>query len=319
MKPPVVAVVAYQHFSPYHLSVPCLIFSDEILNGQKLFSLKVSAESSTPVRASYGISLAASHGLEVLQDADIVIIPGWHDPATPPSPELIAALRSAHARGARIVGLCLGTYVLAYAGLLDGHRAATHWEAESDFTRRFPQVCLDANALYVDDQGIVTSAGTAAGVDCCLYLVRSYYGSRITNQIARRMVVPSYRAGGQAQFIERPVPVSTLDARINTLLTYLRENLNEKLSLDALAQQAHMSRRTLTRSFHQATGMSVGEWLQAERLHRTQELLESSAHGVEAIAGLVGFGTATALRQQFKQTFGVSPVEWRKQFRKVDF
>ena len=319
MKPPVVAVVAYQHFSPYHLSVPCLIFSDEILNGQKLFSLKVSAESSTPVRASYGISLAASHGLEVLQDADIVIIPGWHDPATPPSPELIAALRSAHARGARIVGLCLGTYVLAYAGLLDGHRAATHWEAESDFTRRFPQVCLDANALYVDDQGIVTSAGTAAGVDCCLYLVRSYYGSHITNQIARRMVVPSYREGGQAQFIERPVPVSTLDARINALLTYLRENLNEKLSLDALAQQAHMSRRTLTRSFHQATVMSVGEWLQAERLHRTQELLESSAHGVEAIAGLVGFGTATALRQQFKQTFGVSPVEWRKQFRKVDF
>lgn len=319
MKPPVVAVVAYQHFSPYHLSVPCLIFSDEILNGQKLFSLKVSAESSTPVRASYGISLAASHGLEVLQDADIVIIPGWHDPATPPSPELIAALRSAHARGARIVGLCLGTYVLAYAGLLDGHRAATHWEAESDFTRRFPQVCLDANALYVDDQGIVTSAGTAAGVDCCLYLVRSYYGSHITNQIARRMVVPSYREGGQAQFIERPVPVSTLDARINALLTYLRENLNEKLSLDALAQQAHMSRRTLTRSFHQATGMSVGEWLQAERLHQTQELLESSAHGVEAIAGLVGFGTATALRQQFKQTFGVSPVEWRKQFRKVDF
>ena len=319
MKPPVVAVVAYQHFCPYHLSVPCLIFSDEILNGQKLFSLKVSAESSTPVRASYGISLAASHGLEVLQDADIVIIPGWHDPATPPSPELIAALRSAHARGAHIVGLCLGTYVLAYAGLLDGHRAATHWEAESDFTRRFPQVCLDANALYVDDQGIVTSAGTAAGVDCCLYLVRSYYGSHITNQIARRMVVPSYREGGQAQFIERPVPVSTLDARINALLTYLRENLNEKLSLDALAQQAHMSRRTLTRSFHQATGMSVGEWLQAERLHRTQELLESSAHGVEAIAGLVGFGTATALRQQFKQTFGVSPVEWRKQFRKVDF
>ena len=319
MIPPVVVVVAYQHFSPYHLSVPCLIFSDEILHGRQLFSLKVCAESIAPVQASYGISLATTHGLEVLQEADVVIIPGWHDPATTPSPELIAALRRTHARGVRIVGLCLGAYVLAYAGLLDGHRAATHWEAESDFTRRFPQVCLDANALYVDDQGIVTSAGTAAGVDCCLYLVRSYYGSRIANQIARRMVVPSYREGGQAQFIERPVPVSTLDARINALLTYLRENLNEKLSLDALAQQAHMSRRTLTRSFHQATGMSVGEWLQAERLHRTQELLESSAHGVEAIAGLVGFGTATALRQQFKQTFGVSPVEWRKQFRKVDF
>lgn len=318
MAPPVVAVVAYQHFSPYHLSVPCLIFSDEFLQGQKLFSLKVCAESTVPVHASYGISLAASHGLEVLQDADIVIIPGWHDPATSPSPELIAALRSAHARGARIVGLCLGTYVLAYAGLLNGHRAATHWEAESDFTRRFPQVCLDANALYVDDQGIVTSAGTAAGVDCCLYLVRNCYGSRIANQIARRLVVPSYREGGQAQFIERPVPVSTLDSRINALLAYLRENLCEKSSLNALAQQAHMSRRTLSRSFHQATGMSVGEWLQAERLSRTQELLESSAHAVETIAGLVGYGTATALRQQFKQAFGISPVEWRKQFRRVD-
>lgn len=133
------------------------------------------------------------------------------------------------------------------------------------------------------------------------------------------MVVPSYREGGQAQFIERPVPVSTLDARINALLAYLRENLNEKLSLDALVQQVHMSRRTLTRSFHQATGMSIGEWLQAERLHRTQELLESSDHLVEVIAGLAGFGTATALRLQFKQAFGISPAEWRKHFRQVDF
>lgn len=318
MAPPVVAVVAYQHFSPYHLSVPCLIFSDEILHGQQLFSLKICAESTVPVQASYGISLAATYGLEALHDADIVIIPGWHDPAASPSPELIEALRSAHARGTRIVGLCLGTYVLAYAGLLNGLRAATHWEAEADFTRRFPQVSLDANALYVDDQGIVTSAGTAAGVDCCLYLVRNYYGSRIANQIARRLVVPSYREGGQAQFIERPVPISTLDVRINALLAYLRENLSEKMSLNTLAQQAHMSRRTLTRSFHQATGMSIGEWLQTERLRRTQELLESSAHPVETIAGLVGFGTATALRQHFKQAFGISPVEWRKHFRKGD-
>lgn len=318
MTPPIVAVVAYQHFSPYHLSVPCLIFSDEILHGRKLFSLKVCAESTAPVQASYGISLTTPYGLEVLQEADIIIIPGWHDPAKSPSPELIAALRNAHARGARIVGLCLGTYVLAYAGLLNGHRAATHWEAESDFTRRFPQVSLDANALYVDDQGVVTSAGTAAGVDCCLYLVRSHYGSRIANQIARRLVVPSYREGGQAQFIERPVPVSTLDTRINALLAYLRENLSGKMSLEALAQQRHMSRRTLTRSFHLATGMSIGKWLQAERLRQTQELLESSAHSVEAIAGLVGFGTATALRQQFKQAFGISPIEWRKQFRRGD-
>lgn len=258
MKPPVVAVVAYQHFSPYHLSVPCLIFSDEILNGQKLFSLKVSAESSTPVRASYGASLAALHGLEVLQDADIVIIPGWHDPATPPSPELIAALRSGSRPKAPASWACVWEptcWPTPDCSMATGRQRTGKLRATSRADSR-KSVWMPMRSTWMT-KGIVTSAGTAAGVDCCLYLVRSYYGSHITNQIARRMVVPSYREGGQAQFIERPVPVSTLDARINALLTYLRENLNEKLSLDALAQQAHMSRRTLTRSFHQATGMSV--------------------------------------------------------------
>lgn len=314
---PSVAVVAYQRFSPYHLSVPCLIFGEDILHGQKLFSLKVCADGRGPVRAEHGLSLDTPFHLDALSNADIVIVPGWHDSAVAPSAELIQALRSAHARGAQVVGLCLGTYVLAYAGLLDGRKAATHWEAEADFVRRFPQVQLDANALYVDDGGIVTSAGTAAGVDCCLYIVREHHGSAIANKIARRMVVPTYREGGQAQFIEKPVPVSTHDARINALLEHLRHNLNANCSLDDLASRMHLSRRTLTRSFHQATGLSIGAWLQAERLRRTQELLESSSHSMEAIAGLVGFGTATSLRQHFKQAFGVSPTEWRRSFRKA--
>jgi len=318
MAQPSVAVVAYQYFSPYHLSIPCLIFGNEILHGQALFSLRVCAERNAPVAAAHGLSLAPEFGLEALLDAEIVIIPGWHDIEAPPSPELIVALRAAHARGALIVGLCLGAYVLAYAGLLDGRKAATHWEAEADFMRRFPQVCLDANALYVEDNRIVTSAGTAAGIDCCLYLVRKCYGTSTANKIARRLVVPTFREGGQAQFIDKPVPISTHDARVNALLAHLRENLSVQYSLDELAQRVHLSRRSLTRSFKQATGMSIGGWLQAERLSHAQELLESSAHSIEAIAGLVGFGSATVLRQHFRHAFGVSPVEWRRSFRKAD-
>jgi len=315
---PCVAVVAYPDFSPYHLSVPCLIFGGDILHHGHLFSLQVCAEDARPVRASHGFSLAPPTGLEALADADIVIVPGWRDPAVSPSPALVKALHAAHARGAQVVGLCLGTYVLAYAGLLDGRKAATHWEAEDDFVKRFPQVQLDTNALYVEDGGLLTSAGAAAGMDCCLYLVRKRYGGAIANRIARRLVVPTYREGGQAQFIEKPVPVSTHDARINTLLEYLRSNLDTPLSLDDLAQQAHLSRRTLTRAFQQATGMSVGEWLLAERLRRAQELLESSEHSVEVIAGLVGFGSATSLRQHFHKAFGIAPGEWRRHFRKGD-
>lgn len=227
---------------------------------------------------------------------------------------LLDALIAARARGARLVGLCLGTYVLAYAGLLEGRRASTHWEYEQDFMSRFPAVQLDTNALYVDDEGLVTSAGTAAGLDCCLYLVRQYYGSAIANKVARRLVIPPYREGGQAQFIEQPVPASTRDTRMNQLLDHLRAHLAEPHTLDTLAANTLMSRRTFTRRFHQATGLSVGEWLLAERLRRSQELLEVSGHSIERIAELIGFKSATSLRNHFRARFAVSPSEWRRAF-----
>lgn len=221
----------------------------------------------------------------------------------------------AHARGNQVVGLCLGTYVLAYAGLLKNHKAATHWEFEQDFINRFPDVKLDCNALYVDDDRLITSAGTAAGLDCCLYLVRQRYGSAVANKLARRMVIPPYREGGQAQFIERPIPVSTQNANINTLLDYLRNNLNKVHGLDELANYSKMSRRTFTRQFYKATGMSVGEWLLIERLQQSQELLESTPLPIDAIAEQVGFQSATSLRQHFKHRFNVTPSEWRKTFQ----
>ncbi|MGL5224979.1 MAG: helix-turn-helix domain-containing protein [Aeromonas sp.] len=314
MSPPIVAVVTFDHFSPFHCAVPCLIFGD-ILPGQPLFELKIcSGDGNLHAHSAQGFTISAPYGLATLAKADIIIIPFWHDPAAQPPRVLLDALIAAHARGARLVGLCLGAYVLAYAGLLNGRRASTHWEYEQDFCRRFPSVQLDINALYVDDHGLVTSAGTAAGLDCCLYLVRRYHGAAIANKVARRLVIPPYRDGGQAQFIEQPVPATTRDVRVNQLLDHLRTHLAEPHTLDALAAHTLMSRRTFTRHFYQATGLSVGEWLLAERLRRSQELLEVSDHSIDRIAELVGFKSATSLRNHFRTRFSLSPSEWRRSF-----
>ncbi|QWV99248.1 helix-turn-helix domain-containing protein [Geomonas nitrogeniifigens] len=314
MSVPSVAVVAINHFSPFHFSVPCIIFGD-ILPGQKLFDLKICAGEPGPLRSRQGFSIETSFGLDVLEQADIVIVPYWRDPAERPHQELLDALVAAHQRGALVVGLCLGTYVLAYAGLLDDRRAGTHWEFEQDFINRFPSVRLDTNALYVEDDRLVTSAGTAAGLDCCLYLVHREHGRSIANKVARRMVIPPHREGGQAQFIEQPVPLSTRDANVNKLLEYLRNNLGKVHNLNDLADYSLMSRRTFTRHFQKATGMSVGGWLMSERLQRSQELLETTSHSIETIAELVGFQSAASLRQHFKARFDVTPTEWRKTFQ----
>ncbi|WP_371327851.1 MULTISPECIES: GlxA family transcriptional regulator [Dickeya] len=309
-----VAVVACDRFSPFHLSVPCMIFGD-VLPGQPLFQLRLCRAEDGVLRSAQGFEIDTAFGLDSLTQADIVVVPYWRDPHEKPNPALLAALRAAYARGSLLVGLCLGTYVLAWAGLLEQRNAATHWEFTQDFQQRFPDVHLDTHALYVEDERLITSAGTAAGLDCCLHLVRKYHGSAIANKVARRMVIPPHREGGQAQFIEQPVPVSTQDARINALLDDLRGCLNQPHHLDELARRTLMSRRTFTRQFHKATGMSVGEWLMAERLQQSQMLLESTTLSIDAIAEQVGFHTATSLRQHFRRRFNVTPGEWRKTFQ----
>ncbi|WOX98538.1 GlxA family transcriptional regulator [Dickeya fangzhongdai] len=310
---PSVAVVACNQFSPFHLSVPCMIFGD-VLPGQPLFRLRICAGEEGVLRSAQGLQVDTPFGLDALAEADIVVVPYWRNPQEMPNPALLAALAAAYARGSLLVGLCLGTYVLAWAGLLTQRKAATHWELAQDFQQRFPDVHLDTHALYVEDERLITSAGTAAGLDCCLHLVRKYHGSAIANKVARRIVIPPHREGGQAQFIERPVPVSTQDARINALLDYLRSRLDQPHHLDELARRTLMSRRTFTRQFHKATGMSVGEWLMAERLQQSQTLLESTTLSIDAIAEQVGFGTATSLRQHFRRQFNVTPGEWRRTF-----
>lgn len=309
-----VAVIATQGFSPFHFSVPCIIFGQGMPE-PGLFDLHICAEQPGVVHSDIGVSINVDKGLEALGTADIIIVPFWSHPENIPSETLLNALVVAWQRGAEVVGLCLGTYVLAYAGLLDNRRAATHWEFERDFTHRFPAVLLDTNALYINHDRLISSAGTAAGIDCCLYIVREHYGSTLANRVARRMVIPPHREGGQAQYIERPVPETTRDNKINELLDYLRCHLDKPQDLDSLARFVNMSRRTFTRHFVKATGVSVGEWLNAERLQRSQELLESTDHSMEVVARLSGFQSPVSFRQSFRSRFDISPSEWRRAFR----
>ena len=310
---PKVAIVACNEFSPFHISVPCLVFGSEMLK-RRLFEVSIVASEQGPIFSKEGMQIHTTGSLADLSNADIIIVPFWRSYEERPSEALIGALNSAYQSGSTVVGLCLGAYVLAYAGLLDGKRASTHWGLEQDFMQRFPAITMDSNALYVDNDRLITSAGVAAGMDCCLHILRKVYGADIANTVARRMVLQPHREGGQAQFIERPMATSN-DQRINQLLDRMRQDLSRSYSLDELANQVAMTRRTFTRKFQQATGLSVGQWLITEKLHHAQSLLEKSDLSVERIAAEVGFQSTSAFRDKFKQQFQVSPSAWRKTFK----
>lgn len=309
-----VAIVASEGFSTFHFSVPLILFGDSA-SSEKRFTRYICAETPGMVWSKEGTAVMADADFSTLAQCEIVIVPFWRDVDEKPSPALLEALRTARNNGATLVGLCLGTFVLAYAGLLDRHRAATHWEYEKAFVRLFPHVSLDVNVLYTDDDGLITSAGTAAALDCCLYVIRQRFGTRVANQVARRMVTPPHREGGQAQYIEQAVPQNTNDKRINLLLEFLQQNLAQPLNIDTLAERAAMSRRTLTRHFQKATGMSVGEWIMTERLRRSQSLLESTQLSIEQVAERSGFQSSITFRQAFREKMGVSPGEWRNTFQ----
>lgn len=314
MTRPSIAVVAFDRISPFHLSVPCVVFGD-VHPGAPQFDFKVCSIESGPISTTAGFSVMAQHGLAALERADTIIVPSWRDPEERPPESLLSALVAAQRRGTRVVGLCLGAYVLAEAGLLDGRKATTHWAYARDFAQRYPAVGVDANVLYVEDGNVLTSAGTAAGIDCCLHMIRRQYGAEPANSVARRLVVPPHRQGGQAQFIEQPIPATLSGSRLAALIDWVRANLNQPHTLDSLAEKAVMSRRTLTRHFRQITGTTVGQWLHDERLALTQRLLESGDQSIEAIAARAGFGSPESLRLHFRKAYGVSPTTWRRTFK----
>jgi len=310
-----VAVVAFQRVIPFHLSVPCIVFGEGIPAPYEAFDVRVCAGEDGPITTSTGFGLTGLHPIELLEEADAIVIPGWRDTLDEPPKALLDALIRAHARGAQIVGLCFGTHVLACAGLLDGRRATTHWELADEIARRFPKVVMNPDVLYVQDGNVLTSAGTAASLDACLHVLRQRLGATVANRAARRLVVAPHREGGQAQFIEQPVPKAAADTRLAQLLDSIRERLDEPHTLDSLADHVSMSRRSFTRHFRALTGTTVKAWLLTERLARAQTLLESSDVSIEAISQAVGFGSVAALRQHFREGFGVSPTAWRLSFR----
>ncbi|KUF18805.1 MULTISPECIES: helix-turn-helix domain-containing protein [Streptomyces] len=258
--------------------------------------------------------LEPDHGLDRLAKADTVIVPGWADVAVAPPGDLVDAVRAAHEAGARVASLCTGAFVLAAAGLLDGRRATTHWAHTDVLAARHPRVEVDPDVLYVDNGSVLTSAGKAAALDLCLHLVRRDHGSAVTNTVARRLVVPPHRAGGQAQFVTAPVP-DRYTHPLADLLPWAVERLDRPLTVADLARQAGLSSRHLARHFRTVTGTSPLQWLLTQRIHRAQELLETTDDSVESIASATGMGTATTLRRHFGRAVGVPPDTYRRTFR----
>src|SRR3954470_15786897 len=279
--------------------------------GLPLFDFGLVAEQPGVLRTDTGIPITVEHGLDRLAVSDIITITAWELFDQEPSPALLDALRAAHARGATIVSHCTGAFVLASAGLVDGLRVTTHWKWAGELAARFPAVQVDPSVLYVDNGRILTGAGTAAGVDTLLHLVRREWGAAAANALAREMVVPPHRDGGQAQFIDAPVPACQ-DDLLGAVLEWAGAHLAEDITVELLARRALMSPRSFARRFKATTGTTPHAWLLGQRLAAAEALLEESDAPVEEIARLVGFGTAAGLREQFARRRGVSPGAYRQ-------
>jgi AraC family transcriptional activator FtrA len=279
------------------------------------YDLAICAEEPGAVPVIGGASLHTPHGLRTLTAADTVIVPGVPDVHGEPSPRVISALRHAHRRGARMVSICSGAFALAAAGLLDGRRATTHWRYASLLARRYPAVDVDPDVLYVDGGDVLTSAGSAAGLDLCLHLVRADHGALIANAVARRLVVQPHRDGGQAQFAEAPVAPDPGDTRIARSMEWAAGHLAEPLTVALLARQAGMSQRSYLRHFARATGTTPIRWLIAQRVQASLPILEVSDTPIEQIAAAVGFDTAVTYRHHFGRSMRTSPSAYRRAFQ----
>jgi transcriptional regulator GlxA family with amidase domain len=313
----VVALAVVDRIPVFEFAVPCEVFGiDRSDLVDPWYELRLCAGEPGSLRTTGGLRIETEYGLPEIVAADTVVVPACSRAAqvTPPA-DLLDALRAAHARGARIVSLCAGAYLLAAAGLLDGRRATTHWMNAPDFAWRFPAVKVDPSVLYVDEGDVLTSAGTGAAIDLCLHIVRRDHGAAVANEVARRMVVPPHRDGGQAQYAQ---PVAGYDPHCDLApaLEWARAHLGERLTVDRLAAVAYMTPRTFARRFRDTLGTTPLNWLVQQRVRVAQELLETTDEPVERIATRVGFGTAANLRQHFHRVTSVSPQTYRQVFRR---
>ncbi|MGP9490537.1 AraC family transcriptional regulator [Arthrobacter sp. MYb224] len=313
-----VVVLASQGVLPFELSIATRLFGSALdENGEPLYEVITCSPDGHPVRTAADFTITVTHDASVLATADTIVIPAaeHHANITGPEqlPEDLAAAVALVPPAARIVAICLASYVLAAAGLLEGCRATTHWKRTEHFIASYPAIEVEVDVLYVQSGRIFTSAGAAAGIDLCLQLIRIDHGSRVANDVARRCVIPPWRDGGQAQYVERPVPHSD-DSSTSGTRTFALRHLQRPLPVAELAEHAGMSRRTFTRRFRAEVGQSVGEWLTRQRIELARALLETTTLPIDQVAEQAGFGSAFTLRDHFRASLGTSPSQYRNSF-----
>ncbi|WP_241386300.1 GlxA family transcriptional regulator [Rhodococcus sp. CH91] len=316
-----VVVPLLPYVETFELGVACEVFGfDRSDDGLPTYDFHLVAASSEPVRTRFGYTIDVPGTLDLLDEADLILVPAVSSDGPPLDEEslgpLLAKLRAAVDRGARVASMCTGAFVLGAAGLLDGRRCTTHWMHAERLARMYPAAQVDRDVLYVDDHPVLTAAGTAAGIDLCLHIVRTVQGSHVANTIARRMVVPPHRDGGQAQYVAMPLP-ECKDESLAPLLDWMSAHLDQDLPVAVLAQKAHMSPRTFARRFVAEVGVTPGRWLRDQRVLAAQRLLEETDLPVDVVADRVGFGTAAVLRQHFLRLRQTTPQAYRRTFRRV--
>jgi AraC family transcriptional regulator, transcriptional activator FtrA len=312
--PGLVAIVAYDELRHLEFAIATEVFAlKRTMLGVDWYDTIVVSPERGPLRGLGGLQVVPTAPFERIADAHTIVIPGWRDDIASPPKKLLDALRAAAARGARIVSICSGSFVLGKAGLLDGRRATTHWLYADDFRRMFPAAEYADDVLYVDEGDVITSAGCAAGVDACLHVVRLDFGARVANMVARRMVVSPHREGGQAQYVEAPV-ARRPERSIGAAMDWARGRLDRSIAITELAARSAMSPRTFFRRFTEQMGMSPNAWLQRERIVRAQALLEAGRQSLDRIAAQCGYDSPETFRAAFKRVTSVSPGQYRREY-----
>ncbi|KTT48863.1 transcriptional regulator [Pseudomonas oryzihabitans] len=312
--PGMVATLAYEGLCTFEFGIAIEIFGLQRPELQiPWYQHQVIAVDAMPLKAAGGVRIMADSGLEGLAMAHTIIIPGWRSLIDEPPAPLLEALCNAHERGTRLLSICSGVFVLAATGLLDGKRATTHWRFAHELASRFPRIEVDPNVLYVDAGQLITSAGSAAGIDACLHLVARDHGTHVANTVARRLVMAPQRSGGQSQFIPSPISRAPRN-ELSHLLQWIRERLDQPFSIQEMAAKVAMSERTFLRRFKETTGLAPKVWLQQERIGRARDLLESTADSTSKVAETCGFNSVESFRVAFRTTVGIAPSAYRKQF-----
>lgn len=311
-----IAVLAYEGLNTFDFGIAVGLFGLFRPESDHWYSISVCGLGKRPLRASSGVLVVPRRGLACMQEADTIVIPGWCNPDVLPPPRLVRMLRMAHQRGARLVSICSGAFVLAATGLLNDRRATTHWKFSDKLSKLYPQIKVESDVLYVDEEDILTSAGGAAGIDLCLHIIRKDFGTVVANNVARHLVVSPHREGGQAQFIDRPVGEEA-HPWLAHLLEWSASNLQTEITVERLALEANVSKRTLSRRFVGATGLSPHRWITSLRVRRGKDLLETTALSIEEVAEQCGFQSGALLRHHFREQVKISPRTYRDHFRQT--